>query len=35
MNPAKSSFPRPTQVLKWPRDSFDFDGLIVELHGCC
>jgi glyoxylase-like metal-dependent hydrolase (beta-lactamase superfamily II) len=33
MDLANSSFPRPTQVLKWPRDSFDFDGLTVELHG--
>jgi glyoxylase-like metal-dependent hydrolase (beta-lactamase superfamily II) len=33
MDRANSSFPRPTQELKWPRDSFDFDGLTVELHG--
>jgi glyoxylase-like metal-dependent hydrolase (beta-lactamase superfamily II) len=33
MDLANSSFPRPTQVLKWPRDSFDFEGLTVELHG--
>jgi glyoxylase-like metal-dependent hydrolase (beta-lactamase superfamily II) len=33
MNLANSSFPRPTQLLAWPRDSFDFDGLTVELHG--
>jgi glyoxylase-like metal-dependent hydrolase (beta-lactamase superfamily II) len=33
MDLANSSFPRPTQVLTWPRDSFDFDGLTVELHG--
>jgi len=33
MELANSSFPRPTQVLKWPRDSFGFDGLTVELHG--
>jgi len=28
-----SSFPRPTDVLDWPRDSFEFEGLTVELHG--
>jgi glyoxylase-like metal-dependent hydrolase (beta-lactamase superfamily II) len=33
MNLANSSFPRPTQLLAWPHDSFDFDGLTVELHG--
>jgi glyoxylase-like metal-dependent hydrolase (beta-lactamase superfamily II) len=33
MNLANSSFPRPTRVLTWPRGSFDFDGLTVELHG--
>jgi glyoxylase-like metal-dependent hydrolase (beta-lactamase superfamily II) len=33
MDLANSSFPRPTQILKWPRDSFDFEGLTVELHG--
>ena len=33
MELANSSFPRPTQVLQWPRDSFEFDGLTVELHG--
>ena len=33
MELAKSSFPRPTQVLGWPRDSFGFEGLTVELHG--
>ena len=33
MELAKSSFPRPTEILKWPRDSFDFEGLTVELHG--
>jgi glyoxylase-like metal-dependent hydrolase (beta-lactamase superfamily II) len=33
MDLANSSFPRPTQILTWPRDSFDFDGLTVELHG--
>jgi glyoxylase-like metal-dependent hydrolase (beta-lactamase superfamily II) len=33
MNLANSSFPRPTRVLTWPRDSFDFDGLTVQLHG--
>lgn len=29
----KSGFPRPTKVLDWPRDSFTFDDLTVELHG--
>jgi glyoxylase-like metal-dependent hydrolase (beta-lactamase superfamily II) len=33
MDLANSSFPRPTQVLTWPRDSFEFEGLTVELHG--
>jgi len=33
MDLAKSSFPRPTKELKWPRDSFDFEALTVELHG--
>jgi glyoxylase-like metal-dependent hydrolase (beta-lactamase superfamily II) len=33
MDLANSSFPRPTQVLNWPRDSFDFEDLTVELHG--
>ena len=33
MDLANSSFPRPTEVLGWPRDSFDFEGLTVELHG--
>ena len=33
MELAKSSFPRPTRELSWPRDQFDFDGLTVELHG--
>jgi glyoxylase-like metal-dependent hydrolase (beta-lactamase superfamily II) len=33
MNLADSAFPRPTRELTWPRDSFDFDGLTVELHG--
>jgi glyoxylase-like metal-dependent hydrolase (beta-lactamase superfamily II) len=33
MDLANSSFPRPTQVLTWPRDSFEYDGLTVELHG--
>ena len=33
MNLAKSSFPRPTRLVNWPRDSFDFEGLTIELHG--
>jgi glyoxylase-like metal-dependent hydrolase (beta-lactamase superfamily II) len=33
MELANSSFPRPAQVIDWPRGSFDFDGLTVELHG--
>ena len=33
MDLANSSFPRPTKELKWPRDSFKFEGLTVELHG--
>jgi glyoxylase-like metal-dependent hydrolase (beta-lactamase superfamily II) len=33
MDLAKSSFPRPTRELAWPRDSFDFEGQTVELHG--
>lgn len=33
MDLAKSSFPRPTKELKWPRDSFQFEDLTVELHG--
>lgn len=33
MDLAKSSFPRPTKELKWPHDSFQFEGLTVELHG--
>jgi glyoxylase-like metal-dependent hydrolase (beta-lactamase superfamily II) len=28
-----SGFPRPTRVLAWPRDSFVFEDLTVELHG--
>jgi hypothetical protein len=30
---ANSSFPQPTEVVKWPRDAFEFEGLTVELHG--
>jgi|RhiMethySRZTD1v2_1073278.scaffolds.fasta_scaffold19171_7 glyoxylase-like metal-dependent hydrolase (beta-lactamase superfamily II) len=33
MNLANSSFPRPTRLLQWPRDSFEFEDLTVELHG--
>lgn len=33
MDLAKSSFPRPTKELTWPHDSFQFEGLTVELHG--
>jgi len=33
MDLSDSSFPRPTDVLEWPRDTFEFEGLTVELHG--
>src|SRR5689334_10337974 len=33
MEKSHSSFPRPTEVLDWPRGEFDFEGLTVELHG--
>ena len=33
MDLADSSFPRPTEVIDWPRSSFDFEGITVELHG--
>ena len=33
MDLANSAFPRPTHELTWPHDSFEFDGLTVELHG--
>jgi glyoxylase-like metal-dependent hydrolase (beta-lactamase superfamily II) len=33
MDLANSSFPRPAQVIDWPRGSFDFEGLTIELHG--
>ena len=33
MDLSNSSFPRPTEVLDWPRGSFEFEGLMVELHG--
>ena len=33
MDLASSSFPRPTKELNWPRDSFQFEDLTVELHG--
>jgi hypothetical protein len=34
MELANSSFPRPTRLLRWPRDSFEFEeDLTVELHG--
>src|SRR6185436_4165560 len=33
MNLAKSSFPRPSRLLAWPHDGFDFDDLTIELHG--
>lgn len=29
----KSSLPRPTEVVPWPRGSFKFEKLVVELHG--
>ena len=28
-----SNIPRPTKVLNWPEDSFQFEGQTVELHG--
>jgi hypothetical protein len=28
-----SSLPRPTDVVEWPRGSFEFEGITVELHG--
>lgn len=33
MDLSNSGFPRPTEVVDWPRGSFDFEGLTVELHG--
>ena len=33
MDLSNSSFPRPTEVLDWPRGSFEFEDLKVELHG--
>ena len=33
MDLSNSSLPRPTDVLEWPRDTFEFEGLTVELHG--
>jgi glyoxylase-like metal-dependent hydrolase (beta-lactamase superfamily II) len=33
MDKSGSNFPRPTDVLDWPRGQFDFEGLTVELHG--
>ncbi len=33
MELSNSSFPRPTEVLDWPRGSFEFEDLTVELHG--
>jgi metallo-beta-lactamase superfamily protein len=33
MDLSDSSFPRPTDMLEWPRDTFEFEGLTVELHG--
>jgi glyoxylase-like metal-dependent hydrolase (beta-lactamase superfamily II) len=30
---ANSSFPRPTEVLGWPHDRFEFEGATVELQG--
>lgn len=29
----KSAHPKPTETVAWPRDSFKFEGLTVELHG--
>jgi glyoxylase-like metal-dependent hydrolase (beta-lactamase superfamily II) len=33
MELANSSFPRPTDVIGWPHDRFEFEGITVELHG--
>jgi glyoxylase-like metal-dependent hydrolase (beta-lactamase superfamily II) len=33
MELSHSSFPRPTEVLDWPRGEFDFDGHTVQVHG--
>jgi glyoxylase-like metal-dependent hydrolase (beta-lactamase superfamily II) len=33
MDLSASSFPRPTEVLDWPRASFEFEDLTVEQHG--
>ena len=33
MELSNSSFPRPTEVLDWPRGTFQFEDLTVELHG--
>lgn len=33
MELSNSSYPRPNDVLDWPRDSFQFEGATVELHG--
>ncbi|MFF0111672.1 hypothetical protein [Streptomyces prasinus] len=33
MELSHSSFPRPTDLLDWPRDRFTFEGTTVELHG--
>lgn len=30
---ARSTLPRPTETVAWPRGSFDFEGVPVELHG--
>ncbi len=33
MDLSDSSFPRPTEVLDWPRARFDFEGTTVEQYG--
>jgi glyoxylase-like metal-dependent hydrolase (beta-lactamase superfamily II) len=33
MELANSSFPRPTEVVDWPRGRFEFEGETIELHG--
>jgi glyoxylase-like metal-dependent hydrolase (beta-lactamase superfamily II) len=33
MSYLRSGHPRPTEIVSWPRGSFTFEGLRVELHG--
>jgi glyoxylase-like metal-dependent hydrolase (beta-lactamase superfamily II) len=33
MTRLKSSLPKPTETVAWPKGSFKFEGLTVELHG--